>query len=154
MAESTENRLLLRIDIPGEHVRVLSDGKSIEKELLQILSFCSGRKLITVDPESELKYDELSVPLERTERYGNREYGLCLRAQPIQSGVGVHGEVGQWEFSGLPEGIKISANSRLDMRGGVQNYYSLEISGDNSGIRECVQYVKKVFGSESRKLTE
>jgi hypothetical protein len=144
--------LELKIDIPGKSVRAVSEGHCIEKELLQILSFCTGRDIITKDSESNLRYDEYSMPLGRTEKYGDRKYGISMSAQPIQSGVGVHGEDGEWRFFGLPDGIKITAHSRLDMRGGVNNFYSLKISGDNIRIKECIEYVKSVFGKKVKKI--
>jgi hypothetical protein len=147
-----EEFLEKKITIPGEHVREVSEKNFIEKELLAVLAFCMGREIITGEPESHISYDEYTGPVERTVRYGNREYGLSMRARPISSGVGVHGEEAEWRFYGLPAGISVEVHTRLDMRGGENNYYSLKIHGDNVRIGECISFVESVFGAEIKRL--
>ena len=119
---------------------------------MQFLSFCSRRELITGDPVSELKYDEFSIPLERTERYGDSKYGILFHAKPIQSGIGVHGEEGNWEFFGIPEGLSISARTRMDMRGGVGNFYSLRVRSETSRTSELFRFLEESFALRIREF--
>lgn len=145
-------KLELRIDIPGNSVRAVDEGDYVSRELLQFLAFCSGRELITGDPVSELKYDDYSIPLERTERYGDSEYGIQFQAKPIQSGIGVHGEEGNWEFFGIPEGLSISARTRMDMRGGVGNFYSLMVKSESSRTSELFKFIEDSFAQRIREF--
>ena len=142
----------MKIKIPGDKVRAVSENKLIEKELLRILSYCTGKQLITDDPESQLIYDEFSNPEKRIERYGNKIYGLSMEGRPLQSGVGVHGEEAEWNLHGLPEGIQISAQSRLDMRGGEGNYFTLSINGSSSKLLELIKYIESTFAQEIKKI--
>jgi hypothetical protein len=142
----------LRINVPGDLVRQVSESKLIEKDLLALLARCTGRPIITGEPESNIDYDDFAEPRLRTEKYGDMEYGLSMEAVPISSGVGVHGEESEWAFQGLPEGMRISARSRLDMRGGDTNYYSMEISGDHADLPELVKHIKSVFAEGIKKL--
>ncbi|MCP4134127.1 MAG: hypothetical protein GY754_24355 [bacterium] len=140
------------VDIPASKVRAVSEGGSIEKELLGILSFCCGREIISGEPVADMKYDDCVGPVERTVFFGDRSYGLLLKAAPIISGVGVHGEEGVWKFYGLPPGITIGAKSRLDMRGWGRNFFSLEMKGDNTRIGECIEYAEENFAREIKKI--
>ncbi len=142
----------MTITIPGEFVKKISDNNYIEKELLQLLAFCTGRVVIKSEPVSEISYDEFSNPVARTMHYGDRSYGLYMRAEPLTSGVGVHGEEAHWKFMGLPDGMEVAAQSRLDMRGGSGNFYGVKIEGDNINIGECISFLENIFALEIKKI--
>ncbi|MBN2079049.1 MAG: hypothetical protein JW838_08780 [Spirochaetes bacterium] len=141
-----------RIAVPGDLVRAVSEGSLIQDEFLEILAFCCGKKRLAGEPQSAVKYNRSGEPESRTERIGTGKYGLFFKARPISSGVGVHGEEGEWTFRGLPDGIRITARSRLDMRGGAQNYYSLKLRGANAGIEDCIARAEEIMGRSIEKL--
>jgi len=138
-----------RIPVPGQDVRRISKTKVIEKTLLAILAFCCERARISKSPSTDIQYDAQGNPVVRHERYGTQTYGLFLRAEPIRSGIGVHGETGTWTFHGLPAGIRMSAESRLDMRGGRGNFYAVRIWGDNLRLSRCIAFARRVLAGES-----
>ncbi len=143
-----------RIALPGDFVRAVGEGRLIQNEFLEILAFCCGKELLSGEPESAVTYDAGGEPERRTERFGNGKYGLFFDARPISSGVGVHGEEGEWTFHGLPKGVSMRARSRLDMRGGAGNYYYLELRGDTPHIAECIARAENILGASIAKLND
>jgi len=139
----------LVISIPEKLIQEVIKDKLIENELLHILAYCSTKPLIIDKPHSELLYDELSIPLERILTYGNAEYGIVFRATPIQSGLGVHGEKGNWTFYGLPGGLTITAYTHLNKRSKTNNSYSLKVTADNDDkYNNLFPYIRSEFARE------
>ncbi len=129
MAKSDAARAVLSIPVEGARVREICEAKVFETLLLESLAAATHREAITDPPRSEIEYDEWVNPKRRIEQYGDTEYGLKLTADPIASGIGVHGECGSWTFYGLPEDVTLEAESRLDMRGGHANFVSVTVEG-------------------------
>lgn len=127
----------LSIDLPSQLKSRASSGALFDKAYLAVLALVCNRP---APPEttSRIYEDEYGQPL-RHVFYGDQSYGLELRGEGIYSGVGVHGEAGDWSFYGLPEGVTLSGSSRLDMRSGTSNWLSLSLSIPDEDLAIRVQ---------------
>ena len=134
---------MIKLNIPDEHVKNINNNDTIEKAFLEILSFITGKEIISEKPEINFAYME-QTPVSRSAKYGDKIYGLYMKADPIQSGIGVHGEEARWKFYGLPEDIRLKGQSRLDMRGGNNNYVSLEIICSDKKLKNKTESLFKI----------
>lgn len=119
----------LNIEIPNTVMGQIHHDKMIPAAYLDLLARLAQQPPLPVLAESRLVYNEWGDPEARIETYGNKQYGLEMQASPIASGIGIHGEVGDWSFYGLPAGLNLRGQHYLDLRGSDHNQLTLTFQG-------------------------
>ncbi|MCA9663086.1 MAG: hypothetical protein KC486_32425, partial [Myxococcales bacterium] len=96
----------------------------------------------------DLPLEDLERTQEEVDRGEHRSRGrrVTLRAgaaevvideEPIESGVGVHGESVRASFRGLPPGLRMRGSGRVDMRGG--GHLALETDAEDLEVARRIK---------------
>lgn len=122
----------LHIEIPAAVSMRVQQQRRVPEVYLSLLAQLLGRPPLSLLGQSEIVYDAEDEPIERIERFGDSTYGAEMRATPIVSGMGVHGEAGTWDFFGLPPGLWLRGYHYLDLRGSRYNEIRLSYTCDDA----------------------
>jgi hypothetical protein len=147
---SVPEQKVLRIEIPDAVSGQIQKNKMVQAAYLDILARLSQKPRLSLVGLSRLEYDEWGEPEYRFETFGNREYGLEMKATPIASGIGIHGEHGYWQFFGLPNQVQITGLHSLDLRGGTGNFLEISFQGVTA---EQETQIRRWFAYEILALT-
>jgi len=135
---------MIRFSIPREKLEKVARDNLLDRFLLDFLAELSSRHPIRNPARVDVTRGDYDTA-KRKVVYGNRCYGLVMNGRGIVSGRGVHGESASWTFYGAPRGIRLSAASVLDMRGG-NNYLELHVRTEEPDReREIETLAREVF---------
>lgn len=128
----------IQIEIPIAVIGKIQHEHMVPAAYLTLLAQLTGRPQLPIAGKSEIQTDESGEPSERIETFGDAQYGLEMRATPIASSMGVHGEAGTWLFWGLPDGIVLRGYHYLDMRGSPYNEIRLSYTCSDPALAEHI----------------
>jgi hypothetical protein len=129
----------IQIEIPVAVMGQVQNNRMVPAAYLALLAQLTGRPELPSSGKSEILYDPFGEPSERIETFGDAQYGLEMRATPIASGQGVHGEAGTWHFWGLPDGIVLRGYHYLDMRGSPYNEIRLSFQSQDPALAAQIE---------------
>lgn len=124
--------------INKKNLRTVFDKNIIERVFLQLVAEFSNNKVLIEKTEDNIKYDDMDNPEQRYVLYGTKKYGLAMKARPLFSGYGVHGEDAEYIFYGLPTTLKIIGYSYHDHRKESGNSCSLDVETDNAVLKDTI----------------
>ncbi len=113
------NPYALVYTIPKAWARTFSRDKTVEKMLQAAWDAATGQTGPLARREETLPAEPYCAA-NRNVHLGDDTAGLRLHLVPIESGHGVHGHTTSIASHGLPQGVSIGGQSRLDMRSGGQ----------------------------------